>query len=479
MPTSLDRELEEQRRWRLRSPVSGLQVFNDLLRKEFLSPEKQAAQQDSQLQKIIRFSASHVPYYRDLFKEQGITAKAISKTGDLPRLPALTRRLIQQSASNLQPTQLPEGIRMGGVRSTSGTTGEPVKVPHTASSGAMFVLFKQRELRWFRFDPMATFAALRPAVDLPRTTDGKQIPRGTTSKGTAWPAVGHHFETGPFIGFDDANPLEDQIQWLEKYQPEYLLGQSANLEHLALGCKERSVPNNLRAIEAISQQLTPQMRALIERTFDVPVQQNYGFNEIGIVASRCPEGGRYHVHAEQAIVEIVDAEGQPCKPGERGRVLVTALSNPAMPLLRYDPDDLAEVADGPCPCGRTLPSFTEIHGRYRRTAYLPPGTWDYWDALLYTLGHMPPELSRQLRKYQLHQYRDGNFELRLVGSGAFPEAFLDCIRESWDAVVVAARQPSALNIIQLDEISPAHGHKFQNFTSDFTPPPDADPQPGS
>jgi phenylacetate-CoA ligase len=476
MSTSLDRELDEQCRWRLRSPVSGIQVFNELLRNEFLSPEEQAAQQDNRLQEIIRFSASQVPYYRDLFKEHGITAEAISKTGHLPRLPAITRQLIQQSADSLTPTHLPAGSRMGGVRRTSGTTGEPVQVLHTAGSLNMFGLLKQRELRWFRFNPMATFAALRPAVDLPRTPDGKQIPRGTTSRGTAWPGVGNYFETGPFIGFDDANPLEDQVQWLEEHQPEYLLGQSASLEHLALGCQEGHIPDKLRAIEAISQQLTPQMRARIERTFDVPVQQNYGFNEIGIVASRCHEGGRYHVHAEQAIVEIVDAEGQPCKPGERGRVLVTALSNPAMPLLRYDPDDLAEVADGPCPCGRTLPSFTEIHGRYRRTAYLPPGTWDYWDALLYTLGHMPPELSRHLRKYQLHQYRDGSFELRLVGSGPFPEAFLNNIRESWNAV--ATEQPAALNIVQLDDISPAQGHKFQNFTSEFAPPPDANPEPG-
>ena len=47
-----------------------------------------------------------------------------------------------------------------------------------------------------------------------------------------------------------------------------------------------------------------------------------------------------------------------------------------MPLIRYDTGDLAQAVEGPCPCGRTLPSFGEIAGRYRRFAGLPDHTRD-------------------------------------------------------------------------------------------------------
>ena len=47
--------------------------------------------------------------------------------------------------------------------------------------------------------------------------------------------------------------------------------------------------------------------------------------------------------------------------------MVTALRNPAMPLIRYATDDRAEAVAGPCACGSTLPSFGAIRGRGRTT----------------------------------------------------------------------------------------------------------------
>jgi phenylacetate-coenzyme A ligase PaaK-like adenylate-forming protein len=61
-------------------------------------------------------------------------------------------------------------------------------------------------------------------------------------------------------------------------------------------------------------------------------------------------------------VEVLDEEGRPCAPGETGRVVATSLNNFAMPLIRYETGDTAEVG-APCPCGRGLPVLTRIMGR--------------------------------------------------------------------------------------------------------------------
>ena len=131
------------------------------------------------------------------------------------------------------------------------------------------------------------------------------------------------------------------------------------------------------------------------------------------MASVCPEGGRYHIHCENVLVEILDDAGKVCAPGTVGHLIVTSLNNRIMPLIRYDTGDLAEAVDGPCPCGRTLPAFQRIHGRYRRTAYLPPGTYQLWMTFRETVPEMPPELLEYVRRFQLHQFLDGSFELRL------------------------------------------------------------------
>src|SRR6185295_6418689 len=161
----------------------------------------------------------------------------------------------------------------------------------------------------------------------------------------------------------------------------------------------------------VSEGLTAETRRYLEGVYGAPVQQGYGLNEIGLVSALC-EAGRHHVHRENCIVEIVDEAGIPVASGAQGRLLITGLLNAAMPLLRYDTGDLVTALDGPCPCGRTLPTHGEIHGRLSRISALPQGTLSVVAALRTALQQMPANLTRNLRRYQFHQFRDGRFEVR-------------------------------------------------------------------
>jgi len=223
-------------------------------------------------------------------------------------------------------------------------------------------------------------------------------------------------------------------------------------------------------VHAIAQELTPSMRSHVERVFRAPVHQNYGLNEIGLVASRCPEGGRYHVHAESSIVEIVDEEGRPCRPGQRGRILVTAITNPAMPLFRYDSGDMAECTEEPCPCGRTLPSFGAILGRYHRMAFLPPGTYLRFLRVHRAFSALPRQAVGHIRQYQLHQFRDGSFELRVVAAEGLTPAFQAHIEQAWRSDSDPSCPP--LRVVRVDAIPLPPGGKYENFTSDLSPPRD-------
>ena len=42
--------------------------------------------------------------------------------------------------------------------------------------------------------------------------------------------------------------------------------------------------------------------------------------EVGSIAGECPACGCYHVNAESVLVEILCEDGEPCAPGETGRV---------------------------------------------------------------------------------------------------------------------------------------------------------------
>lgn len=438
-----------------------------MIEREFLPPQAHAQAADRAVSTLVAYAARHVPYYRQLLRQFGFGPDRIRGVQDLPLLPALTKAEIQNDPNSFRSEWLPPGERVSAVMRSSGTTGQPLSIAHTRRSRLAFAGLKQRELRWLRVDPMKVCAYVRAAVDLPRTSGNRLLERGETHRAQGWMFVREMFQTGPLVAFGDFNDIDEQLAWLRREQPHYLVSNAAHLEHLALAAGLSGPIPGLHVATAVSQQLTPEMRERIERSFDIPVHQNYGLNEIGIVATRCAHD-RYHVHAEHCVVEIVNEDGQLCRPGERGRVLVTGLSNLAMPLLRYDADDLAVAADGPCPCGRTLPGFAEIIGRYRRTALLPPGTWGYWEALLEALHRtLPASLTGGMRKYQLHQFKDRHFELRLVMGNGPSDELAAAILAEWRKH--AGPDGHALVIRCVDDIPRPRGGKFQNFSSDFVP----------
>jgi phenylacetate-CoA ligase len=91
------------------------------------------------------------------------------------------------------------------------------------------------------------------------------------------------------------------------------------------------------------------------------------------MAWECPARAGYHVDADSVIIEIVDDDGRPVRPGQTGRAIATGLINRMMPLIRYELGDLLVASDRRCTCGRTLPMIEGIEGRMKDRIPLPGG----------------------------------------------------------------------------------------------------------
>lgn len=467
--TTLAEERAEQERWHKLAVSNIGTVIDSLMNNEFVEPQMVARWSSGMLLSILQHAAAEIPYYRDLFAACRVTPEDLAQEGGLAALPLLTKNDVYDNAERLRTDSVLKAGEGEFITATSGTTGRPTHVHHTRLYSWLFCMLKQREYRWFRFHPEGALASLRLASQLPKLVDIGELPDGRAMRLRAWPQMEDHFRTGPFIGFSITNPIAAQIALLRQERPDYLVSYSESLEHLAYTCGDEKPCDSLKGLLAISEQLTPAMRRHIEKSFNAPVQQNYGLNEIGLVAVRC-EAGRYHVHVENCLVELLDESGAPQKPGRAGRIVVTAIRNRRMPLIRYDTDDLAEVVAGDCPCGRTLPAFGAIMGRYSRIAYLPEGTLGRVGAIRSALEAIPSDLSRNLRRFQVHQYKNNTFELRLGVAAPLPRGFAESVQAAWNASAPAESAPLA--IIEVSDIPRTPGGKFQDFTSDFVPKPE-------
>ena len=461
-------ERAEQARWRKRKHDDWMVGFDRLVDNEFRAPADQAVDIAERVRALVEFATVEVPYYRDLFARLKISPRDIAGPGDLPLLPEIDKAIIREQGKRLRPRSLPRGERPAGGNRSSGSTGPATVIARSERSRMLDLLMEQRQLRWYRFDPMQSMAWIRTAVDMPRIPPGRLVRIGESIRMQGWPHLALYFETGPFMGFAAANPLDNQIAWLERNNPTYLRISSGNLEQLAFAFLDRPKLAGLRGLRAASEPLTPGMRARIEKTFGAPVNISLGLNEIGWIATRC-ESGRYHAHAEHFLVEIVDDAGKPVPAGTFGRILITNVGNFAMPLLRYVSDDVALALDGPCPCGRTLPSFGDIVGRHSQMAGLPEGTLALVSALRGTMEELPDELARGIREYQVRQNTAGGFELRLVLAGSLAPGLRDHVMGIWRRALAAtgtgAKPP--LSILEAGEIPRAASGKFFYFVSEL------------
>ena len=465
--TNLELEQSAQQKWVTRDTAVD-PIVNRLLEREFLLPGEAIDLEAWELARILNFARTEVPWYgaQEEWSKLPVGRRALGREV-LLELPVLSKLDVQSHFDDLVPRRYPRGHEPFAVYSSSGTTGKPTKVVFSRLAARIFGFYLQRHMRWFRVNPAWKKAFIRLPHNIPVNADGEYLGLGEVYRGQGWMDIAHLFKTGPTVGFSRHNSTEEKLKWLRLEKPDYFMSFPGTLESLVLAAQGKPV-ETIEAVRTISATLTPGMRRRIESASGLHPQQNYGLNEIGIVALRCPDG-RYHVNSEHCIVEILDKDQQPCAPGQTGRIVVTALTNFAMPLIRYDTGDLGVAVEGACACERTIPGFAEVIGRYRPMHLAPEGTALRVQLITDVIDELSLQALAGLREYQIHQYRDNSFELRLVTLGEPSFELTGSVQSAWDR---SFGPGVPLKICRVDRIPTSPSGKQQEFSSDFFPKQD-------
>ncbi len=172
----------------------------------------------------------------------------------------------------------------------------------------------------------------------------------------------------------DAGAMDRFLAEQRRRRPTLMMGHAHSLYLLAQFARSRGGAGfRPRGIISTAMALHDFQRREIEAVFAAPVTNRYGCEEVALIACECPAHEGLHVNCDGVYVELVRPDGQPAAPGEPGSVLVTDLSNRAMPLFRYQVGDVACWATEPCACGRGLPRLARIEGREADYVLTPAG----------------------------------------------------------------------------------------------------------
>ena len=420
-----------------------------------MEPEDINAGQFKHLSSLLSHAQMSISHYASTTGHINPHDTVSLREGRWLELPILTRDTVNRLGDNLLSRSIPKDHGSLDPIYTSGTTGKPVRVIRTKYALEYWSAFTSRDHIWHNRNIEGKLAAIRSSEKGFAT-----YPDGAHH--SAWGSRDGVFKTGACASLNVNTPIPDMAEWISRYKPDHLLSLPNIVKRLAPYCIENDIRfPGLREIQVHGESCGELLRQQSLEAWDAPLHDMYTSREIGYMALQCPEHTHYHVQSEGVYLEVLDDEGQPCKPGEIGRVIVTTLRNYAMPLIRYQVGDYAEVGE-PCPCGRGMPVLSRIMGREQDILVLPTGE-QRWTLLgspdVRHFMEMAP-----IRQYQFAHVAPDQMEIRLATKRKLTAEEESNIAE-WACKKFG--YPFKTQFAYFDEMPLQRTGKFQDFVKDF------------
>lgn len=301
------------------------------------------------LKDTISRAYRNVPFYHKRMDELGIAPGDIMSLDDASRLPTTWKSDLRDNYPfGLFAVPRNEVIR---VHASSGTTGKPTVVGYTRKD---IETWSDMMARDFVMVGVTSEDIFQNAVNYGFFTGGLGVHYGIERMGAMAVPSG--------VG-NTERQLEIMIDFgvtVIHCTPSYAL-------YLAETATEKGIIEklNLRIGCFGAEPWSDEARAELEAAFEIKAFDSYGLSEMmgPGVAFECQEQDGLHIWEDHFLVEILDGEGNPCAPGERGELVLTSLTKEAMPLVRYRTGDVTYLIDEMCNCGRTSRKVHRFLGR--------------------------------------------------------------------------------------------------------------------
>ena len=303
-----------------------------LLEGPFADPTGRRILQDRALRRTAERAAAVTAFYGARFREVGLDPSTVN-VDSIRRLPLTTKSDLSAQPGDFLATD----VRPYLATRTTGTTGRPVEVwmsqyeaalwPALAAlAGVLRGEITPNDRMQINISSRAT-AAVQHNVWVCRLADARCVVLGVVPPDEALDSL-----------------LEGGITLLSTY-PSYLA-------QLVLASQRRGLSAAdfaLRRVDCGGEVLSHAVRSAAQVAFGTEVNDTFAMTEVLPVSARSCSGGHLHHDLNAGLVEVVDPmTGDPVRPGELGRVVVTPYFpfRECMPVLRYDTRDLVRtVAD--------------------------------------------------------------------------------------------------------------------------------------
>ena len=303
------------------------------------------------LQAKVRVVYEKVPFYRQAFKEKGVTPDDIQTLADLTKLPFTSKLDFRDNYPfGLMAVPHEQVVR---IHSSSGTTGKPIIAPYT-----------QGDIDTWSEIMARTLAAGGATKD--------DVIQNAYGYGLFTGGLGFHYgaeRLGASVIPTSGGNTKRQILLLQDLEttvitctPSYALILDETAKDMGIDLRDTKLRLGFMGAEPWSEQ----MRGDIEERLGILAINIYGLTEIigPGVSVECPYKCGMHIAEDHFLVEVINPEtGEQLPYGEEGELVITTLTKEAQPVIRFRTKDIVSLNPEPCDCGRTLVRMSRVTGR--------------------------------------------------------------------------------------------------------------------
>jgi len=375
-----------------------------------MPPFAQRAWQEQRMRRLVRHAARHVPLWKELLRDAGISADSIQTLQDFASLPVTSKqtfvgRAVEECIDNSRRATSNWYV-------TSGTSGEPFQFLMSEQAiDEAFIDFASLRFLWWR---------------------GMSIGDISAHKHTRIKIRGVNNATRQFIPVADVfSDLPGVLGRIAAFRPFVLSAYPSILLEISRRLREEpALPRiNPPFVLSIGEMLSPSVRALATETLGCEIYDRYGLEEIGVIGVECAMHDGFHLNTESVLVEVTDDQHVPLPEGTEGRIVATDLLNYNMPFIRYVTGDHGYVSYEPCACGLKSPRLW-IKGRYSSYLAFPSRRIHHleFDGAMDGFMHA-------ILKYQVAKVSDERIVVRIVPGPAYHESVNERVAQSVGGLV--------------------------------------------
>jgi phenylacetate-CoA ligase len=316
---------------------------------EIASRDEIAALQLKRLEATLRHAYDNVAHFRDKCRAQGAHPDEVKDLADLARFPFTTKEDLRQTYPfGMFAVPREKVLRL---HASSGTTGKPTVVGYT-----------RRDLEtWSELVARSIRASGGRAGDIVHVAYGYGLFTG---------GLGAHYgaeKLGCTVIPVSGGMTERQVQLIQDMKPDiimvtpsYMLAIADEFERQGLDPRASSLRIGIHGAEP----WTNALRQEIERRMAMHAVDIYGLSEVlgPGVANECIETkDGLHLWEDHFYPEVVDpVTGTVLPDGSVGELVLTTLTNEALPVIRYRTRDLTRLLPG---TARSMRRMEKITGR--------------------------------------------------------------------------------------------------------------------